>query len=60
MKYFLDHPQIKRKKALGNGSTPSKTNPLTGTTKPSTKSVGQQSSPDVADSSISTKTKGVK
>jgi len=24
MKYFLDHPQIKRKKALGNGSTPAK------------------------------------
>lgn len=24
MKYFLDHPQIKRKKALGNGSKPSK------------------------------------
>jgi len=24
MKYFLDHPQIKRKKALGNGSTPEK------------------------------------
>ena len=24
MKYFLDHPQIKRSKALGNGSTPKK------------------------------------
>jgi len=60
MKYFLDHPQIKRKKALGNGSTPSKTNPLTGATKPATKSVGQQPSPDISDSSIKTSTKGVK
>ena len=24
MPYFLDHPQIKRSKALGNGSTPKK------------------------------------
>lgn len=22
LKYFLDHPQIKRKKALGNGNSP--------------------------------------
>ena len=56
MKYFLDHPQIKRKKALGNGSTPVKFTQA----KPVKKSLGEQSSPDISDSSISTKTKGVK